>query len=39
MRNRIEWRGIGLSFAVSLGVLCCGMLIFQTLGRRIDEVL
>jgi len=39
MRNRIEWRGIGLSFAVSLGLLCCGMLIFQTLGRRIDEVL
>ena len=39
MRNQIEWGGVGLSFAVSLGVLCCGMLIFQMLGQRVDEIL
>lgn len=39
MSNRIEWGGIGLSFAISLGVLCCGTLIFRVLGQRVDEIL
>ncbi|MBF0557963.1 MAG: ABC transporter permease [Nitrospirae bacterium] len=39
MSNTLRWDWVGLSFLVSLVVLSLGTVVFQRLGRRIDEVL
>lgn len=39
MTNSIDWGNIVISFGISLLFLLLGVLIFQKLGRRLDEVI
>jgi lipopolysaccharide transport system permease protein len=39
MSNSIDWGKIGISFGSSLIFLLLGLLVFQRLGKRLDEVL
>jgi lipopolysaccharide transport system permease protein len=39
MSNSIVWGNIGISFASSVVFLLLGILVFQKLGKRLDEVL
>ncbi len=39
MLNSIDWSNIGISFVSSLVSLFLGILIFQKLGKRLDEVI
>ncbi len=39
MTNAIDWGNIGISFGSSLVFLLLGILIFQKLGKRLDEVI
>jgi lipopolysaccharide transport system permease protein len=38
MSNMIDWRSIGISFGSSLVFFLFGILVFQRLGKRPDEV-
>jgi len=39
MSNLIDWGNIGISFGTSLVFLFLGVLVFQRLGKRLDEVI
>lgn len=39
MSNTIDWGRMGLSFSTSLVFLSVGIILFQRLGKRLDEVL
>jgi lipopolysaccharide transport system permease protein len=39
MSNMIDWRNIGISFGSSLVFFLAGIIIFQKLGKRLDEVI
>jgi len=39
MKNVIDWENIGISFGISLVFLLLGILIFQKLGKTLDEVI
>lgn len=39
MSNAIDWGNIGISFGSSLIFLFLGLLVFQRLGKRLDEVI
>ena len=39
MSNLIDWHNIGIAFLTSILVLFLGILIFRSLGKRLDEVI
>jgi ABC-type polysaccharide/polyol phosphate export permease len=39
MSNYIDWRSIGICYGSSLVFLLLGILVFQRLGKRLDEVI
>lgn len=39
MSNKIDWSNLGISFGSSMVFFLMGILVFQSLGRRLDEVI
>jgi lipopolysaccharide transport system permease protein len=39
MSNQIDWGSIGISFGSSLIFFFLGLLVFERLGKRLDEVI